>query len=248
MRRRNKWFNQGTKREQIHSSRYYKRRRILPFLLVLVMMIILFVAWNYNILNLKNEISIIGEKIKLNKDAFLFSSSYCDKYVIFDDFYVPNMDTFYPILKYEKQECSETCQPDNPQNCVLTSCIKATRITWRDGNEILYPAKFISNGIWKDSTIASPLCRIGTKKGENTNYLYCENFGYSSVITRSDGVIQDKIYYSVNFVVDRSRIEKNVYLTTPGSTHTVENYKLPVVSSSCNSITEEEYNNGYVRI
>jgi len=97
---------------------------------------------------------------------------------------------------------------------------------WKDGTAIMSEKyEVISPLIWT----GRPICRIGSSKGENTNYFYCENFIYRKTNIDNLGNIGETISYKVNLVLDKNSI----------ITSKIDNFRnhasFEVVSSTCKS-------------
>lgn len=164
------------------------------------------------------------------------SSNYCDENIKIDKIYFSDVKNFYPMIKYSEKSCDENQK----------ACINTKKITWKDGTPISVSKSKIYQPMLLSKQI-DPLCRKGTKEGENFNHFYCENLGYKKQIKYSTGEIGPTHHYSIDLVLDMSEASSEEFQTTFGvEDHMVRHYIFPIKEFNCEKISKEEYNHEVV--
>ncbi len=130
---------------------------------------------------------------------------------------------------FSNSYCEENIIPDNlifaGGAFILDIGLKST---WKDGTGV---------GV-RDYVYAqlNGICRKGSNKGENVNYLYCENLIYSKTFIDESGNIGETITYEINLILgDDTEVIKKTRDSIAGSY--VEDWiEYPVIDYTCKKI------------
>ncbi|MCX6711409.1 MAG: hypothetical protein NT139_00010 [Candidatus Woesearchaeota archaeon] len=183
-----KWFNNN----EVHRHRSYDFRRKNKFwIVILILIIFCSLIYAYDILGLKTSIkNIISTNLSVEKDLIL-SKNKCPSEIIPDRLLLieNNMPQSLTLMKGAIWLTNNA----NPSDYIIPQ--------WKDGIEISY-AYLDFNGV----------CHHGSSKGENINYVYCNNLGYSKSKTEisKEGVVGDTttISYSINLILIKDKVLK----------------------------------------
>ena len=106
---------------------------------------------------------------------------------------------------------------------------------WKNGKPIGQQYLSVTRGDpnYMEMTIKTGIkCDIGSKQGENINYLYCERMVYSDIPITEEGKILEEVKYDIEFVLDSKILSEGTYVVTefmhtskkPTSTYAVVDY------------------------
>ncbi len=120
---------------------------------------------------------------------------------------IPDINILQKSTVLEKEYCKENIIPRQVIFEFSTAYSYRTKETnyehiiskWKDGTNI---DSMDSANKWIYS------CRIGSKEGENKDYIYCDNLNYSKTYISEDGTIGETITYDVDLGIHEVDVEE----------------------------------------
>jgi len=181
------WHRKYT-RNHLHRSHDFRRKSNKKFLIGIIVIILLAFIFAYDVANIKTSVQEGIVKIKsgsttLNSKNAGFISNYCEENII------PNNFTFY----------KEQIISGVNEEALKSGVLQLLDPVWKDNRPIGKSPEGIP--------FMNPYnCKRGENEGENINYLYCKNVGYSNQDKKMDSegnILKiENINYRIDLVID----------------------------------------------